>query len=96
MNFPGTRRDSVVPVFIIIMTNISPENSAGLDLFCPSEAMRLELINLFKYTEYAGIDAGRILDAMKKEGLLPAADRRHGKLALLEFRNRIIDKVRCD
>ena len=68
----------------------------ALALFCPSETMRLELANLLKYCALAGIDADGILSEMKKEGLLPAPDRRGGKKALVEFRNKILAAVRLD
>ena len=62
-------------------------------LFRPSETMRLELTNLLKYCALAGIDAEEILSDMKKEGLLPAADRKGGKKALAAFRSSVLRQV---
>lgn len=66
---------------------ITAEDKA--ELFKCSETMRQDLIKLLTYARNSGIDACRILDDMRSEGLIPAADRRRGKEALNEFCRRL-------
>lgn len=55
--------------------------------------MRLEITNLLKYCDFAGIDAENIIHEMKKEGLLPASDRKGGKKALAAFRSAVLQQI---
>ena len=69
--------------------DITAEDEAGL--FRCSETMRQDLIKLLTYARNSGNDADKILDDMRREGLLPAADRRCGKEALNEFGRRLME-----
>lgn len=70
-----------------------PVSEKAASLFCPSETMRLEITNLLKYCDFAGIDAENIIHEMKKEGLLPASDRKGGKKALAAFRSAVLQQI---
>ena len=67
-----------------------PDVSGLSDEFRCSETMRQDLIKLLIYCSNSGRDASVILDGMRSEGLIPAADRRSGKEALNEFKRRIL------
>lgn len=55
-----------------------------------SETMRIQLEQLFKYGQLAGIDMAELTDEYYEAGKLPCRDRREGKKILEQIRNRIL------
>lgn len=68
-------------------------NEDNINLFCPSEAMRHELVNLLKYADFAGIDAEKIMEKMKTDGTLPVGNRKEGKDALKKLKSEILSTL---
>lgn len=60
------------------------------EVFRCSETMRQDLIKLLIYCRNSGRDVDGILVSMSDDGFLPAPDRKSGKVALNEFKKRIL------
>ena len=67
-----------------------PDPCDPAEEFKCSETMRSDLAKLMIYCRNSGRDYVRILDDMRGEGWIPAADRNAGKGALNEFRRRLL------
>ena len=69
-----------------------PDRLAGeaAALFCASANMEQTLRQDLRYAGAAGIDAAGILDGMRQQGRLPAADRRQGKKLLADFTKKLL------
>ena len=80
-------------VLVAVKTDKAEDITADdeAELFKCSETMRQDLIKLLTYARNSGIDADKILNDMRSEELIPAADRRGGKEALNEFGRRLLE-----